>query len=170
MREKALHLSALDAASVVMLYASTAEEIDLFPMMEMLLQSIALPHIIQRGQMEALSLTSLEHLVEGPFGIMMPDPIREDIVSPQQIDVIIVPGAAFSADGRRLGLGGGYYDRFLAKTVQAFRLVLAYDWQVVPDVPVAPHDAYVDAILTERRMIYCCGAGSRSMKKRCEDC
>lgn len=173
MREKALHLSALDAASVVMLYASTAEEIDLFPMMEILLQrgkSIALPHIIQKGQMEALSLTSLEHLVEGPFGIMMPDPMREDIVSPQQIDVIIVPGAAFSADGRRLGLGGGYYDRFLAKTVQAFRLVLAYDWQVVPDVPAAPHDAYVDAILTERRMIYCCGAGSRSMKKRCEDC
>ena len=59
----------------------------------------------------------------------------------------------FAEDGGRLGLGGGYYDRFLPRAAHALRLALAYDFQVIPRIPMASHDAYVDCILTERRFL-----------------
>ena len=113
---RALDFSAVKAARTIMLYASTAEEIDLYPLMEQLLtegRRIALPEIVGSGVMEAQVLPAMDALTPGAFGILTPDPARGDRISPEEIDVIIVPGAAFDADGGRLGLGGGYYDRFL---------------------------------------------------------
>ena len=54
-----------------------------------------------------------------------------------------------------LPTGGGYYDRFLPRAGNAVRLVLAFDWQLVPDVPAGGRDARVDVILTERRFVDC---------------
>ena len=141
-----------------MLYASTAEEIDLYPLMEQLLtegRRIALPEIVGSGVMEARVLPAMDALTPGAFGILTPDPARGDRISPEEIDVIIVPGAAFDADGGRLGLGGGYYDRYLLRASRAVRLVLAYDVQIVPHVPMGAQDVRVDAILSERRTILC---------------
>ena len=148
----------LQEARTIMLYASTEEEIDLYPLMETLLaeeRRIVLPEITGRGTMEARELPAMDALTDGAFGIATPDPTRGSIVPPEEIDVIIVPGAAFSSDGGRLGLGGGYYDRFLPRARNAVRLVLAFDFQIVPDVPMGVQDARVDVILTERRMISC---------------
>jgi len=64
-------------------------------------------------------------------------------------DVIIVPLLAFDADGRRLGLGGGWYDRFLANQPQALTIGLAYEAQRVATVPTEPHDMPLDAVVTE---------------------
>ena len=153
-------LSVLKAAQTIMLYASMAEEIDLVPFMEILLadgRRIVLPEITGRGTMEARELPAMDALTDGVFGIATPDPTRGSIVPPEEIDVIIVPGAAFSSDGGRLGLGGGYYDRFLPRAGNAVRVVLAFDFQIVPDVPMGVQDARVDVILTERRMISCNG-------------
>ena len=151
-------LPMLKAAQTIMLYASMTEEIDLVPFMETLLadgRRIVLPEITGRGTMEARELPAMDALTDGVFGIATPDPMRGGIVPPEEIDVIIVPGAAFAADGGRLGLGGGYYDRFLPRARNAVRLVLAFDFQIVPDVPMGAQDARVDVILTERRMISC---------------
>ena len=148
----------LQEARTIMLYASTEEEIDLYPLMETLLeegQRIVLPEIVGRGVMEARALPAMDALIDGAFGILTPDPARGVIIPPEEIDVIIVPGAAFSVDGGRLGLGGGYYDRFLPRARRAVRLVLAFDFQIVPDVPMGVQDARVDTILTERRIISC---------------
>ena len=155
---RATQLSALKAAQTIMLYASMTEEIDLVPFMETLLadgRRIVLPEITGRGTMEARELPAMDALTDGVFGIATPDPMRGGIVPPEEIDVIIVPGAAFAADGGRLGLGGGYYDRFLPRAVDAVRLVLAFDFQIVPDVPMGMQDARVDIILTECRRIFC---------------
>ena len=155
---RALDFSAVKAARTIMLYASTAEEIDLYPLMEQLLtggRRIALPEIVGSGVMEAQVLPAMDALTPGAFGILTPDPARGDRISPEEIDVIIVPGAAFDADGGRLGLGGGYYDRFLPRAPRAVRLVLAYDVQIVPHVPMGAQDVRVDAILSERRTIFC---------------
>ena len=157
---RAARLSMLKEAQTIMLYASMAEEIDLVPFMESLLadgRRIVLPEITGRGTMEARELPAMDALTDGAFGIATPDPTRGSIVPPEEIDVIIVPGAAFSSDGGRLGLGGGYYDRFLPRARNAVRLVLAFDFQIVPDVPMGVQDARVDVILTERRMISCNG-------------
>ena len=151
-------LPELKRAGTVMLYASMPEEIDLFPLMEKLISAgkrIALPEITGRGTMEARELADMDALIDGAFDIPTPDPARGAQIPPEEIDVVIVPGAAFDADGGRLGLGGGYYDRFLPRAVHAERLVLAFDFQIVPAVPMAAWDARVDRILTERRSMDC---------------
>ena len=151
-------LTVLQEARTMMLYASTEEEINLYPLMEVLLtegRRIVLPEITGGGVMEARELPAMDALTDGTFGILSPDPMRGNIVAPEEIDVIIVPGAAFDENGGRLGLGGGYYDRFLPRAGNAVRLVLAFDFQIVPDVPMGAQDARVDVILTERRMISC---------------
>lgn len=155
---RALDFPAVKAARTIMLYAATAEEIDLYPLMEQLLaegRRIVLPEIVGSGVMEARALPAMDALTAGAFGILTPDPARGQRISPEEIDVVIVPGAAFDADGGRLGLGGGYYDRYLPRARRAVRLVLAYDVQIVPTVPMGAQDVRVDAIQTERRTIFC---------------
>ena len=151
-------LPELKQAGTVMLYASMPEEIDLFPLMEELISAgtrIALPEITGRGMMEARELPAMDALTHGAFDIPTPDPARGARILPEEIDVVIVPGAAYDAGGGRLGLGGGYYDRFLPRATHAERLVLAFDFQIVPAVPMAAWDARVDRILTERRSMDC---------------
>jgi len=155
---RAMTVPALQNARTIMLYASTAEEIDLAPLTERLLSEgrrIALPRIVGKGVMEAWELPAMDALMEGAFGILTPDTVRSVRIPAGEIDVVIVPGAAFAADGGRLGLGGGYYDRFLPQAERALRLVLAFDFQIAPDIPMGVQDARVDIILTERRTISC---------------
>ena len=78
------------------------------------------------------------------------------ILSPEDIDLIVVPGLAFDAKGNRLGRGAGYYDRFLAQPDMKARSVsLAFDCQIVESVPTLCHDCGVDAIFTESRETVC---------------
>lgn len=74
----------------------------------------------------------------------------EDAVSPDWPDVIIVPGTAFTTDGRRLGQGGGWYDRFLTgRRVDAITIGIGFAPQVVEFVPVERHDVVLDCVVTE---------------------
>jgi 5-formyltetrahydrofolate cyclo-ligase len=74
--------------------------------------------------------------------------------APDTIEWALVPGIAFDARGRRLGYGGGYYDRLLPLLPRgATRVAGAFEVQIVPEVPVAPHDLAVDFIVTEARII-----------------
>lgn len=67
-----------------------------------------------------------------------------------EIDLILVPGVAFTAAGQRLGRGGGYYDRFLAKPqVRAVKIGVCFEVQLAGELPVEAHDQRVDFILTE---------------------
>jgi len=73
-------------------------------------------------------------------------------ISRDVIDFVVVPGLAFDHDGRRLGYGGGYYDRLLPLlSPRAARVAGAFDLQLVPQVPVGPNDVGVDAVVTESR-------------------
>ena len=70
------------------------------------------------------------------------------------IDFVLVPGVAFDAEGRRLGYGGGFYDRLLPLlSSRVARVAGAFDVQIVDSVPAAPHDIAVDSIVTESRLI-----------------
>jgi 5-formyltetrahydrofolate cyclo-ligase len=74
------------------------------------------------------------------------------VVDPTGIDLAIVPGVAFDESGRRLGRGGGYYDRFLS-TLSVTSIGVAFELQLVPIVPAGSQDIRVKAIVTERRFI-----------------
>jgi len=84
-------------------------------------------------------------------GIPEPSPACPPI-SLDAIEFIVIPGIAFDLDGRRLGYGGGYYDRLLPLlSPRAARVAGAFDIQVVPQVPAGPNDIGIDAIVTETR-------------------
>jgi 5-formyltetrahydrofolate cyclo-ligase len=91
-------------------------------------------------------------LVKGPAGALEPAEACAP-VPPDAIDVVLVPGVAFSVDGHRLGRGGGYYDAALAALPRALRVGLAFDVQVVAALPREPHDAALDALVTESRTL-----------------
>jgi len=86
-----------------------------------------------------------EKMAPGAKGPLEPE---EGIPAPLP-DLILVPGLAFARDGRRLGRGGGYYDRWLATQRGIPTFGICFSCQLVETLPVEPHDIHVDAILTE---------------------
>jgi 5-formyltetrahydrofolate cyclo-ligase len=76
-----------------------------------------------------------------------------DLQLPSSIDLILVPGIAFSTDRRRLGRGGGFFDRLLAgPAANAFKLGVCFSFQMIESVPTESHDVVMDAIVTDRRV------------------
>lgn len=119
------------------------------------------------------SLASL-HAVP-PFGIREPYPTyadgspREDVFSlGQPVDLVVMPGLAFNRRGHRLGRGGGYYDKFIAACLRLaaqqgrpppLLLALAFDAQMIDQVPVADNDEDVDLIVTAHEVLRCTERG-----------
>ena len=81
------------------------------------------------------------------YGLLEPITTETESVSADEIDLVVVPGLAFSKGGYRLGFGGGYYDRFLAN-YQGNTVSLAFKDQIVPEVPVESHDIPVQKIVS----------------------
>jgi 5,10-methenyltetrahydrofolate synthetase len=90
-----------------------------------------------------------------PGHLDIPEPLLARPRVPRDaIDFVLVPGVAFDLEGRRLGYGGGYYDRLLPLlSPRAARVAGAFEIQIVERVPAAPHDVRVDAIVTESRIV-----------------
>lgn len=86
---------------------------------------------------------------EAAVEVVRPDPSPDAVapVDPEVPDVIVVPGLAFTRDGRRLGQGGGWYDRFLAaRRTDALVIGVCFAEQLRDDLPVAGHDVSVDVV------------------------
>jgi 5,10-methenyltetrahydrofolate synthetase len=85
------------------------------------------------------------------------EPADGEVIPPSEIDVYVVPALAADAAGRRLGRGGGAYDRALARgravRPDAFIVALLHDDEVVPEVPAEPHDQLVHVLVTENRVV-----------------
>jgi 5-formyltetrahydrofolate cyclo-ligase len=76
--------------------------------------------------------------------------VPEDDVDPTWPDVVVVPGLAFTTDGRRCGQGGGWYDRFLVGTrPECVAIGVCFAPQLLDDVPIDPHDVPVDLVITD---------------------
>lgn len=90
-------------------------------------------------------------LTQGSFNIE--EPQGDNTVGMDCIDAVIVPSVAYDHKGNRVGRGKGYYDRLLANT-QAVRIGMIYDFQLVDEIAVEPHDVGVDIVITDSRIIY----------------
>ena len=88
----------------------------------------------------------------GKYGIAEPDPEHSSLISPEKLDAVIVPCVAFDAAHRRLGHGGGYYDRFLPLCTCAVKLAAAFELQRAAAVPIDSFDVAMDAVATELRI------------------
>lgn len=150
--------SAFAAARSVLLTLPHQSEWDTRPVFVAALaagKTVALPRVNTATRMlELHRVTDIgRDVAPGYRGI--PEPMNHTpTVDAADIDWILVPGVAFDLSGRRLGYGGGFYDRLLSQvSPQVARIAGAFDLQVVPTVPAAPHDLLVDAIVTEQRTL-----------------
>ncbi len=110
--------------------------------------------VVENNTLELFLLEDMAELVEGAYKILEPkEELRQlpsKIVKPEELDLVMVPGTAFDKRGGRMGQGKGYYDRLLARARPDAPLVaLAFDCQMFPEIPVAPHDVFMDLVLTE---------------------
>lgn len=93
-------------------------------------------------------------LVPGFRGIREPADRESPGIDPRELDLAVIPGTAFDRSGNRLGRGGGYYDRFLPRLRKGVpRIGLAFECQVVEGIDPDPHDAPVDLVITEDRVL-----------------
>jgi 5-formyltetrahydrofolate cyclo-ligase len=85
--------------------------------------------------------------------VLIPQSPKTELQLPEQIDLILIPGLAFSKDRYRLGRGGGFFDRLLAgRAAGAFKLAVCFSFQIVGAIPTEPHDIVLDAVATEERV------------------
>ena len=142
-----------------LLFASFRSEVDTIHVIKSLLSEsrpVVLPKVDRENRSLVLfEVRSPDEIGSGYMGI--PEPIIEDRVRQiGDVDLVLVPGAGFDAEGYRIGYGGGYYDRLLAGAAGEVPLVsLAYEEQIVPAIPAEPHDRKVKIIVTDLRVIYC---------------
>ena len=151
--EKLLSLEAVQKARTVFAYAAMEDEVQTEPLIASLLdrgKRVAIPLVIGKRSMEAALVPSMGALETGAYGILTVRAERREILPPQEIDCVIVPGVAFGLDGSRLGMGGGYYDAFLPKAERAVRGAAAFQCQISEDIPSLPYDCGVDWIVTEQ--------------------
>lgn len=81
------------------------------------------------------------------------EPIGDELIDYNTIDLIIVPAVAFDYDKNRLGRGKGYYDRLLSKAVNAIKIGVGYDFQLVEKLPTEQHDIPMDYIITPNNIL-----------------
>jgi 5-formyltetrahydrofolate cyclo-ligase len=151
---KLLALPAYRAADIVAAYASFGSEFDTSEFLAAALaagKKLVLPTI--NRALRALELRQVSDLkadlVAGVWGIREPA-VRCTMVDPIKLDFMLVPGVAFSPSGARLGYGGGFYDRLLASLDPGTtRIAAAFHLQIVEQLPEAPHDQRINAVVTE---------------------
>ncbi|RYG54439.1 5-formyltetrahydrofolate cyclo-ligase [bacterium] len=145
-------------------YLSRPHEISLDPTISALLHggyTVAAPRVdLERGIMSFWRLSSLEDVERGPWNVR--EPRMEQPV--EDIPLIMAPGLAFDPNGGRLGMGGGWYDRYLT---QARCVVgVTFDCEIIAEVPLEEHDVKVDFVASESRFIDVNGPDSPYKRKR----
>lgn len=111
-------------------------------------KEVYVPFCVTSSEMVAVRLYSLEDIEEGAWHIRIPKEPHHRL-EPENLDLLLVPGVAFDATGGRLGMGAGYYDRFMHALPQKARIGIAWSVQLSDEgVPMDVHDERVGAIVT----------------------
>jgi 5-formyltetrahydrofolate cyclo-ligase len=151
--ERAAKLEVLTGARLVALYAPLGTEVDALELARLLgTMRTVFPRTIPGSRRMEFARCAPRELVRGPLGAREPPP-AVSAVDPGDVQCVVLPGIGFSLDGYRLGRGGGYYDAALGEMPRARRVALAFDVQLLPEVPFEAHDARLDAIVTESRTL-----------------
>ena len=157
--EKLLSLECIRNAHTIMLYLDFNDEVQTNKLIKKLLylnKIVVSPvTITDKKELIPYKITNLEEgLVIGAYGIREPKKDISNKINPKDIDIVIVPAVAFDRQCYRLGYGGGFYDRFI-KTLRkdCITIGIAFDLQIFDSIPKAPHDAQLDYIITEKRIL-----------------
>ena len=147
------------SAMTVLMYVSFRSEVSTRRMIEVALaqgKRVLVPKVDRKARwLKLYEIKDLgSDLQTGYMGIYEPVEGVARHAEASEADLIVMPGVGFDIHGGRLGYGGGYYDRLLETTRQDAALVaLAFELQIVDEIPTEPHDKKVDKIITETKVI-----------------
>ena len=160
-QERILTLDAWQAATEILCYCAVRSELDTRLLLEDAWARgvrLLLPRCVptQPGVMDVACACDAADLQPGAFNIPEPDPARCPAVGACTPDVAVLPGVAFDRAGRRLGYGGGYYDRLLTagQARPGLCIGLCFSVQLVDALPADPWDAPVHVIVTESEVVW----------------
>jgi 5-formyltetrahydrofolate cyclo-ligase len=143
----------------IMLYLSFNKEVNTYPLAKWCLdngKTLIAPYCINaERKIIPFKISNLTNdLTKSTFGVMEPKHDLLKKVNIEDIDLIIVPGVVFDEHCNRIGFGAGYYDRFLPKKAKNTPAIgIAYDYQVIDEIPIGEYDVPLDFIITEKRII-----------------
>ncbi|HEY2735372.1 MAG TPA: 5-formyltetrahydrofolate cyclo-ligase, partial [Polyangiales bacterium] len=141
-------------ARTVIAYSAMNKELDLLNVLQHAL-SLGKQTGLPRVDDETLALHAYElgaPLEESGFGML--EPLASSaLIDPADVDLILVPALALDGAGHRIGYGRAFYDQLLPKLPRAFRVGVAYDFQVVPEIPNDPHDVPMHCIVSDARTL-----------------
>jgi 5-formyltetrahydrofolate cyclo-ligase len=151
--ERLFSLPEFKSARAILFFVSFRSEVETVPMIRRVLddgKSVILPKV-KGTELELFEIKNIDKDVSpGAWGILEPCEIAPAKL--EDLDIIIVPGAAFDEQGNRLGYGAGFYDKLLSKFKKP-TVALAFEEQILPKISVDPHDVPVKKIVTEKRII-----------------
>lgn len=147
-------------AQVIMCFVSFADEVDTHEFIKQALadgKRIVVPIAVhETKELKPSELKSFDELEPGYYNILTPKKEYIRLVSPEEIDLVLVPGVVFDHYGYRVGYGGGYYDRFLPKLRKDVKkIAIGFGLQVITRVPRESFDVPVDMIITENGLLPC---------------
>ena len=128
-------------------YLPYNQEVRTVPMLEQAMKEgkrVAVPKCYG-DEMRFIYMDDLSKVEKGYANI--PEPIADDPVADDKTALVLMPGMAFTKDGKRMGYGGGFYDKFLASEPDHPTVALCYDFQMVEDLPTEEYDIPVDCVL-----------------------
>jgi 5-formyltetrahydrofolate cyclo-ligase len=148
-------LPAFTQASTVIGYTAYNKEAD--PTAALLVaaasgKSVGLVRVEEHGALGLHAYAEGDLLEPNQLGILEPSASASRI-PPEDVSLIIVPALAVAASGHRIGYGQGYYDRLLPRLVHAFKVAIAYDFQLLAEIPCTHDDVPVDCVLTDKRVL-----------------
>mgnify|MGYP001767281905 CR=1 FL=1 len=136
-------------AKIIMFYKSFRGEVDTEEMIKLaqrIGKIVVVPVCDTNKTMIPCVLKRTARLLRGPYGIL--EPAVKKAIDINLIDLVIVPGVAFTKDGKRLGRGKGFYDRFLSKLpIEIPSIGLGFKCQILPDLPTAKYDVNIQKVI-----------------------
>ena len=138
-------------ADTILMYHSLPDEVNTHSALDQLLamgKKVLLPKVISDTEMTIHEYTGQDSLKPSePYGILEPTTPELSIFN-SQFSIVVVPGMAFDKQGHRLGRGKGYYDRFLSRVPNIYKLGVCFPFQMLEVVPSEPTDVVMDEVIT----------------------
>jgi 5-formyltetrahydrofolate cyclo-ligase len=157
-KQRLFKMKQFKEASNILFYCSYDNEVYTHDMIKdsiAINKNVVVPVIDKKNNTLILSrLECWNDLCLGSYNILEPTKEKLKEIPITKIDLIIVPGVGFDLHGHRIGHGKGYYDSLL-KNSNAPTIGLAFEIQIVKNIPFEKHDVHMDKILTEKRLIIC---------------